>query len=39
MTAPLRLHIAQVRKSAISKTKAAYAGDELSVDLLALEFC
>ena len=39
MTAPLRRHHTQVRKSAISKTKAAYAADEMSVDLLAMEFC
>ena len=39
MTVPLRRHLAQVRTSAIYKTKAAYASDELWVDLLALEFC
>lgn len=39
MTALLRHHLVQVRNSAISKTKAAYAGDEMPVDLFALEFC
>ena len=39
MTAPLRHYHTQLRKSTISKTKAVYSGDELWVDLLALEFC